>query len=78
MVHFWLTGNTVCRKTNVNQSWKLARDILVVEASFPTSQKAYFTHHTNVRFGSIADQSNYCNIASPARELTVRSVAGNI
>ena len=26
-------------------------------AAFPTSQKAYFTHHTNVRFGSFAPYS---------------------
>jgi len=42
----------VCIQTNLDQNCKLARDILVEEASFPTSQKAYFTHHTNIRFES--------------------------
>jgi hypothetical protein len=35
----------------VNLSLKQRHLQLVEKASFPTSQKAYFTHHTNVRYG---------------------------
>ncbi len=35
-------GVVVCLQTNLDQSWKLARDLLVGEASFTSSQEAHF------------------------------------
>ena len=38
MVDFLMTGNNVGRQTNLDHKWKLARDILVGEGSFTSSQ----------------------------------------
>jgi hypothetical protein len=50
LAHFVL-GNRVCLQMNPDQNWILARDILVEETSFTTSQHPFFTLHANVRFG---------------------------